>query len=521
MRPAWRSTVPAWASATREQKVLLEAAWRAGELDFLLTPTQQEVTAAIAKWEERRGLEDRIFVLDSGRRFGKSYDLVERGLSKANKRPGCRIVYVAPTYDQVRNITLPIFNDLLRSCPPPLRPTWVKSEYRFDFPNGSRIELIGLDRNPDSARGTGVDDVLFDEAGFFDNLEYVLFDVIWPQLLGRQHACIVAASTPSESPMHYWSRELVPLCISRGAHIRRTLDHAVQYSEEEIEAFWNGMPGGRNGIKARREFGAEHIADETLAIIPEFAEAEANIVREVEPPVWRDCYVALDPGFHDMSAALFGYWHFLEQTLVIEDEVIAAKLNSAELARLISDKERKLWGKVKRRGASPSEYKPQPYLRVSDNDPRLLADLFLDHKLVFVATQKDQLTHQVDQVRVAVQEGKIAIHPRCKKLIAHLKAGVWKKTPFHHVIAGRDQRQMFAREGGEFGHFDGIAALVYMWRNIHKRRNPTPPVERFVMDGIRAPDNDNGRQASRWAQEGAKMRREGQRYFIKTGRRIA
>lgn len=524
MRETWQCAVPSWPEADREQRVLLDAAWRAGELDFLLSPTQQQVVAKIERWEKKRDFTDRIFALDSARRFGKSFVCVHRGLTKANRRPGARIPYVAPTYKQVKNIVLPVFSELLRSCPPKLRPTWMKSESVFEFPNGARIELIGLDTNPDGARGTGMDDCLLDEAGFFDNLEYMLYDVLYPQMLGRPWACILAASTPSETPMHPWSRDIVPACISKNAHDKRTLDDAVQYSELEIAAFWESMPGGRNGVKARREFGAEHIADDTLSIIPEFREAEAaGMVREVEPPVWRDCYVALDPGFHDMSAVLFGYWNFLEQTLVIEDEIVAPKLNSSELARQIKDKEQKLWGSVRRRG-SGYDTKPQPYLRISDNDPRLLADLFLDHKLLFVATQKDSLVSQVDQVRVAVQTGKIIIHPRCKKLVLHMRAGVWKKTPFHHAITGKDQRKMFEREGGEMGHFDGIAALVYLWRNIHKRRNPTPQLERFVMDGVPVPPvaNDNGRPpASKWTQEGAKMRRQGNRYFVKTGRRTA
>lgn len=520
-RERWESHVPSWNAATTEQRVLLDAAWRAGELDFLLTPTQQDVTAAIARWEQACGLDDRIFAGDMSRRIGKSYILGGRGCSKANKRKGARIVYIAPTYEQVRGITLPIFWDLLRSCPPNLRPQWLKSELTWQFPNGSRIELVGLDRNPDAARGTGVDDILLDECGFFQDLEYVLYSVLYPQMLGRPHARIICMSTPSESPMHYWSNVVVPACISKGAHIKKTLDDAVQYTPEEIEAFWNAMPGGRNGVKARREYGAEHIADENLAIVPEFREAKEKVVREVEPPVWRDCYVALDPGFHDMSAALFGYWWFLEQTLVVEDEIVAPKLNSGELAKQIKAKEAKLWGGVRRRGPR-SETRPQPYLRVSDNDLRLLADFYIDHQLSFVATQKDEKMHStIDQIRVALGEGRILIHPRCKKLIAHLEAGTWKKTPFHHVIAGRDTRQTFAREGGEFGHFDAIAALAYLWRNVQKRRNPTPELERFVMEDIRARMPGTKPNASRWAQEGEKMRREGQRYFIKTGRRIA
>lgn len=520
-RERWQSHVPPWAAATTEQRVLLDAAWRAGELDFLLTPPQQEVCAAIAKWEKGCSLEERIFAMDSSRRFGKSFILVRRALGKAGQRRGARIVYVAPEYEQVKKIVAGIFPELLQSCPPALRPKWVKSELTWEFPNSSRIELVGLDRNPDSARGTGVDDILLDESGFFGDLEYIIYSVLYPQMLGRPWARIVCASTPSESPLHYWSATVVPQCISKGAHAKKTLDDAVQYTPEEIEAFWNAMPGGRNGVKARREYGAEHIADENLAIVPEFREAKAKVVREVEPPVWRDCYVALDPGFHDMSACLFGYWWFLEETLVVEDEIVAPKLNSSELARQIKAKEAKLWGSVRRRGPR-GETRAQPYLRISDNDVRLLADFHIDHQLSFHATLKDEKMHStIDQLRVALQEGKIVIHPRCRKLIAHLEAGTWKKTPFHHVIAGKDARQTFAREGGEFGHFDAIAALAYLWRNVQKKRNPVPELERFVMGDIRAGALHEKRASSKWTQEGEKMRREGQRYYVKTGRRIA
>jgi len=319
------------------------------------------------------------------------------------------------------------------------------------------------------------------------------------------------------TPAHYWTTDVVPDCISRNAHDRKTLDDADQYSREEIEREYARMPGGREGVTARREYGAEHIADESMQIVPEFGRAENDIVRVVEPPVWRDCYVALDPGFHDMSAALFGYWHFVEQTLVIEDEIVAPRMNSRQLADAIKAKEQKLWSKVMRRSSRGMPTKPQPYLRISDNDPRLIADMRHDHGLLFIPTQRDNLIQQVDQVRVAVQEGKIAIHPRCKKTIAHLRHGVWKTI-------GR----LFARES-DMGHFDAIAALVYLWRNVQKRRNPLPRLERYVMDDMRVPllpPRDHQVRPhhlgpSKWNQEGEKMRRQGQVYLIKTGRRTA
>lgn len=507
-KKVWRSHVPTWGQASPEQRALLDATWRQGNLSFLLTPSQQDSLRKIKRWE-RRG-KGRLFALDISRRWGKSVLCVAYAMEKAIIVPRLRIVYCAPTYEQVKKIVLPLFAFLTLSCPPTLRPQWVKSEGHFEFPNGSRIELIGLDKHPDGARGTGVDYVILDEAGFYDHLEYLIVSIINPQMLGRPHARIIAPSTPPTTPSHYWSETVVPNAIMEDAHDRKVLDDADQYSEEEIEEFYKKMPGGRGGTAARREYGAEHIPDATLAIIPEFTEHEKEVVREVVPPLWRDCYVALDPGYHDLSAALFGYWWWQEQALVIEDEIAAPRLNSRQIAEAIKGKESSLWKGVRRRGSGDFESKPQPFLRISDNDPRLLADMLADHQLSFVPTKKDNLHQQVDQVRVAIQNHKILIHPRCKKLCMHLRNGIWKK-------AGTE----FAREDG-FGHFDTIAALVYMWRNIHKRRNPIPKLETFVcVDLPNKAANDNARLPdSRWAKkaDGDRWRRDGHRFYIRTGK---
>ena len=475
-RDKWVSPVPAWTEATPEQRVLLDAAWRAGQLDFLLTPSQQGVHQKIRKWQAKHFRYGREFGLDICRRWGKSAELLVLGLEDGQAHTRWEMLYIAPTMDQVTGLVLPLFHMLTQSCPPNIRPKWWKSEKLFEFANGSHIKLVGLDTNPDSARGMGKDMVFLDEAGFFEDLQYLLKSVIGPQLLGREHARIIAGSTPPVTPSHYWSTTYIPGCISRGAHDKKTLDDADQYSNEEIEAEWESI-GGRESVAGRREYGAEHITDDSMAIIPEFRDAEAHIVCEVQAPTWRDCYVALDPGFNDLVAGLFGYWDFLEQRLVVEDEFAAPRLNSAELAREIKRVERVRWEGVRRRGNSNSyDTKPQPYLRVCDNDLRLIADLHKDHGLTFIPTQKDGLETAINQVRVAVQTHKILIHPRCKKLIAHLRHGVWKKI-------NRD----FARDEEKgMGHYDTIAALVYLWRNIQKRRNPVPDLERYVMPGVPA-----------------------------------
>lgn len=469
-RPRWISPVVPWQACTDQRKQVLQRVWARGQILHHLTPSQQEAYHKFRAWDADPRRIGRYYAFDISRRWGKSLLCCLIAVMAALMNSRWRIVYCAPMYNMVGKILRPLMAQLLQDCPPALRPEWVKSEGTYHWHTGSRIELIGLDVNPDGARGTGVDLVILDEAGFFDNLEYLLLSVISPQMMGRPHARIVAASTPPISPSHYWSQTYVPDAVKAGAHDLKTIEQADQYEWDEIEEHIR-LAKGRKSVTCRREFFCEHVTDESMAIIPEFRDVASEIVRAPERvPTWRDCYVAMDPGWKDMTAVLFGYWDFERQILVVEDEIAAPRLNSADVAASIVSKETVLWEKSKRR-SHDGKLKPQPYLRVSDNDPRLLYDLATQHHLVFIATQKDEFTQQVNGLRIAIQQRKIQIHPRCKILVHHLKNGVWKN----------EARKVFAWEGGSLGHFDAIAALIYLWRNVQQRRNPAPKEERYVI----------------------------------------
>lgn len=487
----WTSPVIPWEAADQSLRDLLRAAWEMGDLSYKLTPSQLGVYENYRAWEmSPRGLDDRAFCMDSSRRWGKSNLKMTVQFENAIRNKNWRCVYIAPTRVDVLKITLPLARDILQDCPPELIPTWSESKSKYVFHTGSSIEFVGLDNNPDAARGTGIDSAALDEAGFFDNLEYLMTSVLDPQMLGRTWARILAGSTPPVSPEHYWSGVMIPDAISRGAHELRTLLDADQYTAEEKEAFIK-MAGGRNSTTCRREYFAEHITDDTRAVIPEYRDVEQKIVIEVEPPAWRDCYVSMDPGWKDLTAVLFGYWHFERALLVIEDEVAEPAANSREIARLISLKERELWSNARRWSKTKNQALRQPHMRISDNDLRLIADLRDDHGLHFVPTQKDNVEQQVNALRNAISTERILIHPRCVKLQKHLKNAVWSKS----------RKNQFDRSSG-FGHFDLVAALVYLWRNVNKHRNPKPVGESYVA-GIRV-ENTEDRPASKWSARKAK-----------------
>lgn len=505
-RTAWRSPCIPWADCDRERRELLYEAWSVGELSYKLTPSQAAAHAKVAKWRNSKKRKGRTFVRDCSRRWGKSADMLVDAFEQAIKNKNQRYVYAAPEYKMVRQIVLPLAAMITDDCPPGLHgpkggPLWIKSADTFEFTStGSRIELYGLDTNPNCARGQALDGFWGDEVAFFDNLEYLLQSVVKPTMMGRPHARIILASTPPISPSHYWSSHLVPTAKDEGAYDRRTLEEADQYSSEEIEEFIREA-GGRRSTTCRREYFCEHVTDETMAVVPEFRDVESEIVKAVEPPKWRDCYESMDPGWKDNTAVLFGYWDFENNRLVIEDEISAPRLNSDDVAAAIKVKEHSLWSKCLR-STPGGVMKPQPFLRVSDHNFELINTLATIHGLVFVPTAKDDLDQNLNRLRVAISRKQVIIHPRCKRLIDDLRNAVWKNQA----------KKVFAHSS-DLGHYDTVAALIYLWRNIHQRRNPMPKDARYVK--FSSQENEHLIQSK---PNHAKWKPRGQRGFWSTGK---
>jgi hypothetical protein len=259
---------------------------------------------------------------------------------------------------------------------------------------------------------------------------------------------------------------MIPDAVKRGAHDIKTIEDADQYSPQEIEEII-AESGGRDHPTCQRELFCRHIADATLAIVPEFTGVEKDIVIEVQAPIWRDCYTSMDPGWQDLTGVLFGYWHFEMAKLVVEDEIAESQMVSGRIADEIKRKEALLWPpETCKRLKSDGTTVPQPYRRYSDRNRRLLGDLSREHNLVFIPTRSDDIEQDINQLRNAVAAKKILIHPRCVMLQQHLRNGVWKN----------DRHNIFDREGKTMGHFDLISALNYMWRNVNRHRNPAPKV---------------------------------------------
>jgi hypothetical protein len=201
--------------------------------------------------------------------------------------------------------------------------------------------------------------------------------------------------------------------------------------------------------------------DEETAVVPEFAKHASAIIQPAPAPTYEAPLVAMDVGFADFHAILYGYWNFREAKLVVQAEDVLQRATTDRIAQAMKAKEATLWG------ANKGKTSPQ---RWSDVDLRLIADLWEMHKLSVTPTAKDDLEAQVNNVRLLVKDEKVIIDPACVTLIRQLRTGVWK-----------DNRREFERTKSE-GHFDALAAFVYFARNADRYTNPYPALPEGIND---------------------------------------
>lgn len=443
-----------WLYSKENLPVLESAMWRGHDLRFKFKPAQFQMCADIFRSPHMK------YVIKCARRLGKTYMLCCIAIMQCLKQANSMIRYAAPTHKALKKFIIPVMKIILKDCPEDIRPVFLGSEGIYRFKNGSEIHLAGVNNdNADSLRGTFADLFIIDEAGFVDDLKYLIDDVALPQFLdpdgkivaGRR---LILSGSPSRTPAHEFTE------ISRMAEIEGNYSHydiyAGGYPDETLEIYKKEC-GGENSTTWKREYLALDVVDENFAIVPEW---RASYI--AEPPLHEELdqkkfkywhkYVALDIGVRDLTVALFAYYDFARATLYVLDEVV---MNGVQMTTERLQKEIKAQEAV-------SFWGYEVYRRISDIDLLLLNDLRALHALYFSPTDKGKLEEMVNEVRIWVNAGRVIVSPNCKQLIGCLSYGIWneKRSDFERVP--------------QFGHFDALAALMYLIRNVDQRGNPLP-----------------------------------------------
>lgn len=454
---------------TADEEALIKRCWEEGDLSYFLHAGQLELT------EQFHDSTGRRYVICCSRRYGKSFWLCVLGITKCINEPGAKVRYAAPTGRMCRSIVEPHMQGILADCPDEMKPKYRRQAGMWEFPNGSEFVMAGCDLGgAERLRGTSTDLGLIDEAGFIDELDYLFEDILLPQLITAENGRILMVSTPARSPAHPFTKYCVQAELD-GVYQHRTIFDAPHIRKEVAVEFIDEV-GGIESTTARREYLAEVVVDEELAIVPEFFKNEETIVLdEYKTPEFFDSYVFADFGYNDLTAVGFYVFDFKKGWLVKVGELEFARANTGQIAPAISEMERQLWGD-----------KP-PMMRVADAPLQQLADLSDMHNLPFALARKDDADAALNGLRIGCTNGFFRIvGPACPRTIAHLKHGIWKKN-----------RKDFERSG-DFGHFDFVHECIYAVRHVDRSKNPFPLVpghinhrSHWVPDGLGQRESGN------------------------------
>lgn len=440
----------------------IEALWQLGDLDYFLHEGQLDMRNG---WHAHAG---RRFVVCCSRRYGKSFWLVVEAVECAVNVDNAIVLIAAPTAKMVRTIVEPHMRRVLKDAPASMQPKYSRMEGVWRFPNGSEVRAAGCDSgNAERLRGAECHLALVDEAGFIDELDYVVQDVLLPQTLttgGR----ILMASTPPITPAHPFQQYCAE-AEAAGHYIHRTI-HDAPHLTPELIAEYAEESGGEDTSTWRREYLAQFVVDEARAVVPEFSRYEDELVGEAETPSHYHAYVAMDVGYHDMTVALLAYWHFDRAKLVIQAEVALQRATSDVIDGAVADLERALWS-----NRETPVYHPrgvpvwEPVARVVDAPELVVADLRRLHGRPWREARKDDKDAALNALRLGVARKQLLIDPQCKTLIAHLRHAIWNKsrTSYERIETDRERH-----------HFDAVDALVYLWRHVDRNRNPYPALMR-------------------------------------------
>lgn len=427
-----------------------------------------------AFFQELDGATHKQRLIEIARQWGKTYLACIVALETALK--GKRVQFISSTGKSLRMFVIPRMDDVMLDMPKELMPAYNSVDGVYRFKNGGMIALAGADGI--ALRGPANDLVLIDEAGFIDELDGLIKNVVLPSLLVTRGRMVVLSST-AESPGHHFT-DLCDLAELEGRYFKRTIWDNPTVTKSEI-AEWAHEAGcelnGEEIVKKTtswlREYECVRVIESSRAVVPEWTkELGERVAKKIRPPdAHEQRYTVLDPGGRDPHGILAGYYDFKRAKLCIERETLLRQSNTAGIANAIAEIE-KPWG-------------APPFRRVIDGgaDSLVLADLQTVHQLGFLPTQKDDKEAAVNKLRLWLVGGRVEIDPRCKNLLHQLGGTLWNKarTSYERTQAG--------------GHGDLLDCLVYLVRNL-STENPYYGTEydhlpkdetTFVVPAVEAP----------------------------------
>ncbi len=358
----------------------------------------------------------RFITLIAGRRLGKTTLLVVRAFHRAARKSNAEIRYIAPTYKQGRQI---FWGPLKRLVSYEYyQGNTNETDMRMTLLNGSNIMVLGAD-NPDSLRGPGLDDAMFDE--YADQDPKVFDEVIRPALSDHDRdGTAIFVGTP-KGYNHFYDLHVLGLdakepewetftfTTAQGGQVKRSeilkakhgLDHRV--FRQEYEASFETLKGRVYDNFERKRFPQGNVDDTILDL-------------------GRTLVVGMDFNVNPMSAVVFQDVRGYPQAL---DEIELMTSNTEEMAQVLRAKypNRTIIVCPDASGAAQSSKAP-----LGQTDLTILKRYGFQ---IDAERANPQVVDRVNNFQSLLKSGtgkrRFTVHSRCKKLMKCLEGLTWKE----------------------------------------------------------------------------------------------
>lgn len=451
---------------TTKAEVIREL-WFRGELQWILYSHQRPIYKKIREVLQSDNPDENSFVIDCSRQYGKSFTMFLTAVEDCIRNPGWTAVFVAPLKSQVNEIINgKTFGTIFASAPKELVPKHKDSELLFS--NGSRIRLAGTDnKNYESLRGGSANGIFLDEAGFMSNLEDGVLPTIEPMTKTTGGKVIFASTPPEELDHDYY--EVLRYHDEAGLIATFTIWDDKSLTDKQLQKIISQCKG-RDTTKFKREYECQRIADSSKQVIPNFTPSrqEAALIENFKPDplykFWKK-YVVADWGGRDKTAVIFAHYNYRLKQLIIEDhlDLNGDQITPGTIAQKVKEKTEK-W--------NDSE---QVYYICDSNNVLITQEMNIRYKLPFIATSKGRLDGMVEKVKDWEFDERIKFTKEAEFVLKCMASAHWNKS-----------RDEFARSK-LYGHYDAMAAIVYLVRNVDEVTDPIPafhnvdPYKNFIM----------------------------------------
>lgn len=375
---------------------------------FSLTPKQKQAVSLLSS-------EARHILLFGGSRSGKTYSLVRSVIIRACKARSRHVILRLNFNHAKTSIWLDTLPKVLKTSFPDLSVHWSRSDYYVTLPNGSEIWIAGLDdeKRIEKILGKEYSTIYFNECS---QINYNQVQVALTRLAEKsdlKKKVYYDANPPTKRHWTYWlfvkgihPETGVELDKDQYASMLMNPQDNLENIDEDYIALLNSLDE-----KRRKRFLLGEFNDDSDGSAYYSFNRDIN-VSDFDP---RFCSgqirIGMDFNVMPMTAVVS---YYVNKTFYIWDE---AFLENSDTFKMCDHLLRHKYVGTVYPDSTGANRKTS-----GKSDHQILKD----NGFVINFTRNPFVTDRVNNINRLLRDGKIIIHPRCKKLINDLEKVTWK-----------------------------------------------------------------------------------------------